>query len=69
MCKCDWKNCLIRKQICEETQKAIDEGKEPKGFCPQCLYCAGNCKKKEDINGIRRSYTNFKRFCEIWKIL
>lgn len=43
MCKCDWENCSIRKQICEETQKAIDEGKEPKGFCPQCPCCVGKC--------------------------
>lgn len=48
MCKCDWGNCEFRKQICEETQKAIDEGKEPKGFCPQCPDCEGNCNSEDE---------------------
>ena len=45
MCKCEGENCTVRKQICQETQKAIDEGKEPKGYCPQCPCCVGNCIK------------------------
>lgn len=55
MCKCDWENCSIRKQICEETQKAIDEGKEPKGFCPQCPDCEGNCRS-EDISLLKKLF-------------
>lgn len=41
--ECDWENCESRKRICKETQKAIDEDKEPKGCCCQCIYCEGKC--------------------------
>lgn len=50
MCKCEGENCTVRKQICQETQKAIDEGKEPKGYCPQCPCCVGNCENKTNIS-------------------
>ena len=43
MSNCEGENCTVRKQICQETQKAIDEGKEPKGYCPQCPCCVGKC--------------------------
>lgn len=43
MNNCEGENCSVRKQICKETQKAIDVGKEPSGWCPQCPSYVGKC--------------------------
>lgn len=44
--ECKRENCAVRKQISQETAKSFEKGQEPKGYCPQCPYCAGNCKKR-----------------------
>ena len=56
MRECNFDECPIRKQICEESQMNIEKGLENPniGCCPQCPSCCGYCSN-------RRKYEKYKR--------